>query len=382
MLRSVVNPSRRITLHIKRNWLHLGDAPRRRLALLLLATPSGLMLSQPALASDITVASPVNGTNVSSPVWVRAHNIGCDSLSPSAFGYSIDNSSTLTLGATANDINVTNQSIAAGSHTIHFKSWTSNGICPVINTTFTVSGTAPPPSPALPPPPSPPSPPGTIPSNATSSGDIDGATSWEYEHDTGTPGASVGSTLYPATTPSFDDAREFYMTYSDYGGERWHLSFGNSPSATHFVYDTYIYFVDPSQVQNVEMDVNQVMANGETVIFGTQCASGSKTWEYTVIRNGRPHWLPSNIPCNPTTWTANTWHHIQVGVHRDSNGVVTHDWVTLDATQSVFNNAAGASAQPLGWALGGLLTNFQLDGRDAGSGSITSYIHEMTVYYW
>jgi hypothetical protein len=78
------------------------------------------MLSQPAFASDITVASPVNGTNVSSPVWVRAHNIGCDSLSPSAFGYSIDNSSTLTLGATANDINVTSQSIAAGSHTIHF----------------------------------------------------------------------------------------------------------------------------------------------------------------------------------------------------------------------------------------------------------------------
>jgi hypothetical protein len=366
---------------MKTRLLRLGHAPKRQLALLLLAIPSGLMLSQRSLASDITVASPVSGTNVSSPVWVQAHNIGCDSLSPSAFGYSIDNSSTLTLGVSAYDINVTNQSIAAGSHTIHFKSWTSNGMCPVINTTFTVSGTAPtpPPSPASPPPLSPPN---TIPSYAISSGDIDGASSWEYEHDTGTPGASVGSTLYPATTPSYDDAREFYMTYSDYGGERWHLSFGNSTSATHFVYDTYVYFVDPSQVQNVEIDVNQVMANGETVIFGTQCASGSKTWEYTVIKNGSPHWLSSHIPCNPTTWTANTWHHIQVGVHRDSNGVVTHDWVTLDATQSVFNNAVGASALPLGWALGDLLTNFQLDGLGAGDGSITSYIHEMTIYYW
>jgi hypothetical protein len=368
-------------LHMKTRLLRLGHAPKRQLALLLLAIPSGLMLSQRSLASDITVASPVNGTNVSSPVWVKAHNIGCDSLSPSAFGYSIDNSSTLTLGVSAYDINVTNQSIAAGSHTIHFMSWTSNGMCPVINTTFTVSGTAPtpPPSPASPPPRSPPN---TIPSYATSSGDIDGASSWEYEHDTGTPGASVGSTLYPATTPSYDDAREFYMTYSDYGGERWHLSFGNSTSATHFVYDTYVYFVDPSQVQNVEMDVDQVMANGETVIFGTQCASGSKTWEYTVIKNGSPHWLPSNIPCDPTTWTANTWHHIQVGVHRKNNGVVTHDWVTLDATQSVFNNAVGASALALGWPLGDLVTNFQLDGLGAGDGSITSYIHEMTIYYW
>jgi hypothetical protein len=371
-------------LRIKNDWLDLGHASKRRLALLLLATSSGLMLSQPALASDITVASPVNGTNVSSPVWVRAHNVGCDSLSPSSFGYSIDNSSTLTLGVTAYDIDFTNQAIAAGSHTIHFKSWTKSGICPVISTTFTVSGTAPapPPAPAPPAPPTPPSPPGTIPSNATSSGDIDGATSWEYEHDTGTPGASSGSSLYPATTPSYDDAREFYMTYSDRGGERWHLSFGNDTIATHFVYDTYVYFVDPSQVQNVEMDVNQVMANGETVIFGTQCASGSKTWEYTVIKNGSPHWLPSNIPCNPTTWTANTWHHVQVGVHRDSNGVVTHDWVTLDATQSAFNNAVGGSALPLGWALGDLLTNFQIDGYNADGGSITSYIHEMTVYYW
>jgi hypothetical protein len=369
-------------VHIKRSWLHLGHASTDRLALLLLAIPSGLMLSHPALASDITVASPINGTNVSSPVWVRAHNIGCDSLSPSAFGYSIDNSSTFTFGITAYDIDVTNQTISAGSHTIHFESWTSNGICPVINTTFTVTGAAP----ASPAPahraPAPPAPPETIPSNATSSGDLDGASSWEYVHDTGTPGTSVGSTLYPATTPSYDDAREFYMTYSDYGGERWYLSFGNSTSVTHFVYDTYIYFVDPSQVQNVEMDVNQVMANGETVIFGTQCASGSKTWEYTIIKNGSPHWVPSNIPCNPTTWTANTWHHVQIGVQRDSNGVVTHDWVNLDATQSIFNNAVGASALPLGWTLGDLVTNFQLDGLDARSGSITSYIHEMTIYYW
>jgi hypothetical protein len=141
---------------------------------------------------------------------------------------------------------------------------------------------------------------------ATSSGNLDGARNWKAVHDSATPGESMGSSVYPVTAPPYDDARQFYMTYSDRGGERFSLSFGSSAGVTHFLYDTYIYFVDPSQVQNVEMDVNQVMANGETVIFGTQCASGSKTWEYTVIRNGRPHWLPSNIPCNPTTWTANT----------------------------------------------------------------------------
>lgn len=349
-----------------------GQASKFRLALLVLAAFSTLLLSRQALASNITVASPVSGTSVASPIWVRAHNIGCNGLPPTAFGFSVDNSSTLTMGITAYDIDVLKLAITAGSHTVHFKSWTSSGICPVVNSTFTVSGgTAPGGAPT-----------GSIPSYAVASGDLDGAAGWEYEHDSGTPGESRGSTVYPATTPSYDDARKFYMTYSDRGGERFHLSFGINPTATHFVYDTYIYLVDPYQVQNIEMDLNQVMANGETVIYGTQCSSASNTWEYVTIKNGDDHWNPSNIHCDPRAWTANTWHHVQIAFHRDSHGVVTHDWVTLDGAQSTFSNATGGAAQKLGWALGDLLVNFQLDGENAGSGSITSYIHKMTIYNW
>ena len=112
----------------------------RRSALVLLTLVSGMMLSRPALASEITVASPVSGTNVASPIWVRAHNVGCDNLTPTAFGYSIDNSSTFVPGVTPYDVDATHVAIGAGRHTIHFKSWTSNGICPVVNTTFTVGG--------------------------------------------------------------------------------------------------------------------------------------------------------------------------------------------------------------------------------------------------
>ena len=74
------------------------------------------------------------------------------------------------------------------------------------------------------------------------------------------------------------------MTYSSRGGMRWHLAFAKDTTATHFVYDSYIYLTDPSQVANIELDMNQVMANGKTVIFGTQCSGYSKTWEYTVRR--------------------------------------------------------------------------------------------------
>ena len=354
-------------LLVLRDW---GQALRLRLALILVASTT--LLPSAARAANITVASPVSGTNVASPIWVRAHNIGCNGLSPTAFGFSIDDSSTLTLGITAYDIDVINLAIATGSHTVHFKSWTSSGVCPVVATTFTVSGGTPPGSP----------PTGTIPSYAVASGDLDGAAGWEYEHDSGTPGESRGSTVYPATTPSYDDARKFYLTYSAHGGERFHLSFGMNPAATDFAYDTYIYILDPSQVQNIEMDLNQVMANGETVIYGTQCSSISNTWEYVTVKGRDDHWNSSNIHCDPRAWTANTWHHVQIAFHRDSNGVVTHDWVTLDGAQSTFINATGAAAQKLGWALGDLLVNFQLDGENAGSGSITSYIHKMTIYSW
>jgi hypothetical protein len=356
---------------------HLSGRP---LGLLLPAMLSGLLLSQPASASNITVAAPVNGTSVSSPVWVRAHNVGCDGLAPTAFGYSIDNSSALTRGVTAYDIDA-RAAIPAGSHTIHYKAWTTNGACPVVSTSFKVAGgststgstsggttSSSSGSTAY-----------SLPSYAIPSANLDGIGGWSGEHDAGTAGSSRGSMAYPASVPSYGDARKFYMTYSDHGGERWHVSFGKNETATHFVLDTYVFIVNPSQVANLELDLNQVLSNGETVIYGTQCSKYSQTWEYT--ETPLPHWRSSGIPCNPLHWAANTWHHIQIGYHR-SGGVVTHDWVNFDGTHRVFTNSTHNSARSMGWARGTLLVNVQVDGANKGSGSVTMYIHKLTFYHW
>lgn len=371
-------------LPIKRCHSFFRASAGRVIAISVLTAAAGLVLSQPAFASDITIASPVNGTTVPSPVWVRAHNVGCNGLAPTAFGYSVDSSSTLVKGVTVNDIDTTT-AMSSGTHTIHYKAWTSSGVCPVVSTTFKVSGGSSSGSSSS----------GSssggssssganysLPSKAIPSANLDGIGGWSAEHDSGTPGSSKGSMVYPAKTPSYDDAREFYMTYTNHGGERWHVSFGNNGSAVNFVLDTYIYIVNPSQVQNLELDLNQVMSNGETVIYGTQCSSISKTWEYAISSSNKPHWKSSNIACNPLNWSAKTWHHIQVGFHRNSSGVVTHDWVNLDSTHSVFKSATSASVLKLGWAKGVLLTNVQIDGENKGSGSVTAYIHKMTFYHW
>ena len=453
-------------------------------AVLLSVLALGLVPS--AVAADITVASPVNGTTVPSPVWVRAHNVGCNGLTPTSFDYSVDNSATLVKGVTLNDIDTTT-SMSAGTHTIHYKSWVSSGECPTISTTFTVSGgSSSGSSGSTPPPPPPPSGGGitvtspangasltspilveahntgcdgkapvsfdysidnnatlfpgsvseidatgvaigsgthtihfkswlsggaicpvvsstftiagssssgsgtttgsgtlsSLPSNAVASANLDGLSSWATVHDTGTPGSSSGSMVYPAKTPSYDDAREFYTTYSSGGGQRFHVSFDNNPTSTNFALDTYVYVTDPTKLQNLELDLNQVTSDGKTIMFNTQCSSDSKTWEYTVITNGSDHWTPSNVPCNTLTWTANTWHHIQIGYHRDNSGNVTHDWVNFDNTHSVFSNTTKPASESLGWAKGTLLTNVQVDGLSKGSGSVTVYVHKMTFYHW
>jgi hypothetical protein len=347
---------------------------------------SGAVSAQAVFASNITVASPVSGTTTTSPLWIRAHNVGCNGLTPTAFGFSIDTSSTTTMGVTAYDIDVTNKAVASGKHTIHFKAWTHSGICPVVDSTISIGGAAASGATSA----------GSgtsqstggtstsvsIPSNAVASADLDVSNNWQYEHDAGTPGSSRGSTAYPATTPLYDDAREFYMTYSARGGERWHNSFANDTSSTHFVMDTYVYVVNPDQLANLELDLNQVMSNGQTVIYGTQCSTYSHSWEWTYYGGGSPHWHSSNVPCNPLTWSAKTWHHIQVGFHRDSSGYVTHDWVNFDGTHSVFSGAGGSAAKALGWAKGSLLMNIQMDGYSKSSGSVTAYFHKTTFYRW
>lgn len=223
---------------------------------------------------------------------------------------------------------------------------------------------------------------GQIPSYARSTGELTGAGGWHWNHDGGTPGTSTGSSNYAVSSPSLGgSARGFGISYWNHGGEIYHLTFGSDTVATHFVYDTYVYIDAPSQVANLEMDINQVLGNGETVIMGTQCSAYSGTWEYSYVSSGHPHWHTSNLSCNPKSWAAYKWHHIQIGMHR-SGAVVTHDWVNFDGNMRYFSNAVGGSGLYLGWAKGALLLNLQFDGASSSNGYIKAYVDKMVMHRW
>jgi hypothetical protein len=208
---------------------------------------------------------------------------------------------------------------------------------------------------------------------------------WYMTVDAETGSGIATGTMSLVRSPSRSGAaREFGISFQNSAGERYWSIFGADSSATNFTYDAQVYIAAPSSdIANLEFDVNQVMANGETVIFGVQCDGYSSTWDYTTNAgtptNPADQWLHSTAPCNPQTWTTNTWHHVQMSYSRDSYGNVTYKTVSLDGIVQKIDETV-PSAFALGWSQV-LLTNFQIDGL-GGYGSATVYIDKLAISRW
>ena len=318
--------------------------------------------------AGVTVSSPANGAQVGSPFALSAYATTCSSQYTSAMGYSLDNSTDTTIvKGTSVQVHVASGN---GAHTLHVKAWGEAGAACVTDVAVTVEdiGST-----------------SGIPSYASSVSGLQVLRGWIAQHDTASAGGSSGSMSLINSPSRSGNARKFVSNYSDYGDQRFDVSFGDDTTATNFLYDAWVYLPYPSTaIANIEMDMNQVMANGQTAIFGFQCDGWSGTWDYTANK-GTPAkpvdaWLHSKAACNPRKWSTNTWHHVQVSYSRDDSGNVTYQSVWLDGAKSTLNVTV-PSAFALGWAPT-LLTNFQLDGSAATSGTATAYLDDLTIYRW
>lgn len=224
-----------------------------------------------------------------------------------------------------------------------------------------------------------------VPTDALAAGGLQNLNGWFAATDTsGESGTASGTTELVGSPSLSGSAREFATSYANSGDERYAAPFGLDTESTHFIYDGWVYLASPSSdIANLEMDLNQVMANGQTVIFGFQCDGYSGTWDYTK-NAGTPNapvdqWVHTTEPCNPRTWTTDTWHHVQISFARDDAGNATYNAVWLDGNEQVIN-ATVPAAFALGWS-STLLTNLQVDGLGSG-GSSTVYLDQLTVYRW
>lgn len=322
-------------------------------------------------ASGVTISAPANGASVSSPFQLSASASTCSSQTVSSIGYGLDNATkTISTGGSID----TEVSASAGSHTVHITAWGSSGAICNANVVVDVTDAASPIN-------------SVVPSDATSVSSIQALSNWVATNDPGTASGSSGTssgTMAMVGSPSLSgNARRFNTSFTNSAGEVYHVSFSDDTSATNFLYDGWVYLTSSaSNIANLEMDLNQVTSNGQTMIFGFQCDGYSGTWDYTK-NGGTPtqpsdQWVHSSAACNPQNWAVNTWHHIQVSYSRDDAGHVTYHSVWLDGAESAIN-ATVSSSFALGWSPV-LLTNFQVDGR--GTGSNTVYLDNLTIYRW
>ncbi|HEY1901096.1 MAG TPA: hypothetical protein VGG56_01600 [Terracidiphilus sp.] len=104
---------------------------------LIVAFLSIASLSLPAFAG-VTVNSPVNGADVTSPFTLAALTSNCSSQTVSAMGYSLDESADTTIvdGSSVN----AQVPAAAGAHTLHVKAWGDKGAACDTDVAITVTG--------------------------------------------------------------------------------------------------------------------------------------------------------------------------------------------------------------------------------------------------
>jgi hypothetical protein len=230
-----------------------------------------------------------------------------------------------------------------------------------------------------------PSPLAYVGSDATTVSAIQTFGNWLTEFDTGTMGWSNGSSALTAAPSLSGVSRYFYTTADYYAGQRYYVNFGADTSVQNFLYDTWVYITNsPGTIANLEFDTNQVMANGQTVIYGFQCDGWNGTWDYTY-NAGTPAnyvdgWQLSSQPCNVNSWSQNTWHHVQVLYSRDDYGNVTYKSVWLDnAEQDLYVTVP--SAFDLNWG-SSLITNFQVDSFNSGESTSTVYMDNLTETFW
>lgn len=321
----------------------------------------------PAFA-QVTITSPTRNSEVVAPFHLVATASKCSSQPIASMGYSID--------STANPTMVKGSSIdtqvayVTGAHTVYVQSFGRSGaVCQSSAPIIVV-----------------PDPVTQVPSDALQFNGIQALSGWQGANDEGIPGGSATGTTQIVSSPSLSGkARQFSMQYSNYGGERYWVTFGSNTSVTNFLYDGWVYLARPSKgIANLEMDTDQVMSNGDTVIFAFQCDGYSGTWDYTeneggVAKSPSAHWVNSQAACNPQNWTTNTWHHVQITYSRDQYGSVTYQSVWFDGVEQDINTTV-PSDFALNWATV-LLTNFQIDGLGA-SGSATVYLDNLNIYAW
>jgi hypothetical protein len=249
----------------------------------------------------------------------------------------------------------------------------------ITNLTATLAGgqitTTPPPAIIPPPPPATGEP--VIPSNAVVVDMLPFA--FASNHDAGTPGSATGTTTYPVTAPDgTPNCREFQMTLIAKGGYIYHGDALKDSSAFNtFCYETDEFFPDPSNLQQMEKDLEQVDATGSYVDMATQLNGNAGCLDITA----NSKWQHTPVKANPTAIAPATWYPTQRFFRNNGDGTVTYIGSKDNGTYSPLNITVN-SKKPGPWGKNILNVQYQFDGKSSGSVQSTVYARVFRIHCW
>jgi hypothetical protein len=197
---------------------------------------------------------------------------------------------------------------------------------------------------------------------------------WKSTHDADSGGgtSSTGTTKYIDAV----QGRNFHVEYQGkYSGHRFSLWCADDADSCNWCYDLEVMFKgdSASHINNMELDINQVLDDGRTVIYDCQCTPDG--WEVDC-------WKETRVKGNPQQWGNGVWHHIREFFSRSTDGNVTN-WLGVEHN-GVYNNFGyppGNRALELGWDEKRIVINFQL-GSAKSSGTIDAYARNIQVWRW
>ncbi|MBV8208229.1 MAG: hypothetical protein JO041_15695 [Acidobacteria bacterium] len=195
----------------------------------------------------------------------------------------------------------------------------------------------------------------------------------------GMPCASgLGNAAYSMTQHMPIPSRDGHSTQfsisgpTGYSNVLWWNQLTPAPSASHFVYDFWVYVTESNAPQALEFDLNQTFG-GTKYIFGTECNfKGTGVWDVWDGREGK--WVPSPVGCVP--FAANSWTHVAWTFER-ANGQVHYVSIAINGTTYPVNMwqapQANVDAQELNVAV-------QLDGNSRQQ-PYSIWIDDMSLSY-
>jgi hypothetical protein len=146
------------------------------------------------------------------------------------------------------------------------------------------------------------------------------------------------------------------------------------PSVHNFTYDADFYVTNSSVTQVLEFDISMYM-NGVGMIWGNQCNNlGGNVLE--IWDNVNAQWVSTGAPCNLRN---NSWNHVTVQVHRESDNSLLYKSITINGTTATINRTFAPFSVPVSWW--GVTVNYQMDGNYWQSAYAT-YLDNFSLTYW